>query len=611
MSGKKFLTAILILLLVCGIIAFPVSRLVLEDPIVDLEVAWTKYPVVNLEVGWTKKTQQQFYFVDQGSQLMPYSWFLALEQDSDRELFRSDKQINDLRYLPSQPSKLNPDGLPVGFGKGVDKNGQAWVGFNCALCHTGQISYQGTDLRIDGGATLGDIQSLQESLVKAMKATYEKDEKFKRFYQRVLGSQADAKDVDKLHKQLIARTDKLANYNKINYDYANQPHYGFGRVDAIGSIFNEVMVTFNGLPDDQALPSDAPVSYPFIWGTHESNVVQWPGFAPNGPLSFGTLIRNAGEVLGTFGTIDISDDISEDKPLRKLKEKLLPFPPYESSIDIVNLGKIEKWVSQLRSPKWPEKYLPAIDRQLASQGKVLYENNCASCHQLIARQEEGIPYKAVLTPISEVQTDSTELDNVSLLRDAGQYQGRWGLIPKLEKIPARTDGINPLFNAVLGALIEHPLDTLVAANIEFEGTLEESLKTTAKLNRTITQYLKAVAATAQFGSIGDAKQGAQANVYKARPLNGIWATSPYLHNGSVPNLHELLLPQSQRSSEFYLGNREFDPERVGYVSTPSASDAPRFKFDTALKGNSNQGHEYGVDLSDSQKSELLEFLKTL
>ncbi|MGD1917970.1 MAG: di-heme-cytochrome C peroxidase [Pleurocapsa sp.] len=594
MSRKKILIAIFILLL-CSIISFPTPALAIENS------------VVNLEVGWNKNTQDKFYFVDQGSQLMPYSWFLALEQDSSQELFRSDKHISDLRYLPSEPTKLNPDGLPIGFAKGVDRKGKEWLGFNCSLCHTGQISYKGKDLRIDGGSTLGDIQSLQYSLVSAMKATYENDEKFKRFYQQVLGSQADMKGVNALRTELFSRANQLADYNEINYEYPHQPDYGFGRVDAIGSIFNQVMVTFNGLPKDKALPSNAPVSYPFIWGTNESDVVQWPGFAPNGLLSMGTLIRNAGEVLGTFGTIDISPS----KPLRKLEQKLLPFPPYKSSINIINLGKIERWVSQLHSPQWPEQYLPAINRNLADKGKVLYKNNCASCHQLISRKEEGIPYKAVLTPISAVKTDSTELDNAALLRDAGLYQGRLGLIPKLAKIPGQTDGTNPLFNAVLGALIEHPLKSTVAASIEFEGTLAESLKATSRVKETLPQYLKDLAATVQISSIPNAKKVAKADVYKARPLNGIWATPPYLHNGSIPNLYELLLPQSQRSSEFYLGSREFDPEKVGYVSTPLDSDVSQFKFDTTLKGNSNQGLEYGVDLEDKEKSELLEFLKTL
>ena len=609
MSGKKNLIAIFMLFLVCGIVAFPFPGFAQEKAEITEGTALVTAVgnVVNLEQGWTEKIQQKFYFFDQGSQMMPYDWFLALEQDSSQELFRSDKNIKALRYLPSKPTKLNPDGLPVGFAKGVDKNGRSWLGFNCSLCHTGQISYQGTELRIDGGTTIGDIQTLQFRLVDALKATSEDQEKFERFAEKVLGSQASPQEVATLHNNLVARTAKLANYNKINYAYPNQPHYGFGRVDAIGSIFNQIMVTFNKVSDDQALPSNAPVSYPFIWGTNESDVVQWPGFAPNGPLSLGTLVRNGGEVLGTFGTIDIS----EKKGLSKLVDDILLIPPYESSLNIENLGKIEDWVAQLRSPQWPEQYLGSINQDRANSGQKLFENNCARCHQIISRDEEGLTYKAVLTPITEVKTDSTELDNILLQRDAGQYQGRLGLIPKPEKIPAQANGLNPLFNAVLGALIKQPLNTIKAADIEFGGTLENSVRATAKLKGTIKQYLKEFGATAQVGAIPAAMKAAKANVYKARPLNGIWATAPYLHNGSVPNLYELLLRQEERSQVFYLGNREFDPTKVGYVATLEASDIPLFKFDTSLKGNSNQGHEYGVDLTDNQKWQLVEYLKTL
>ena len=286
-------------------------------------------------------------------------------------------------------------------------------------------------------------------------------------------------------------------------------------------------------------------------------------------------------------------------------------PPYESSLNIENLGKIENWVAQLRSPQWPEKYLGPINQDLANSGKKLFENNCASCHQVIPRNEEGLPYKAVLTPITEVKTDPKELKNILHQRDAGQYKGRFGLIPNLERIPAQTNGVNPLFNAVLGALIEHPLKTIAAADIEFSGTLENSVKATAKLNGTIKQYLKEFGATAQVAAIPAAKKAAKAKFYKARPLNGIWATAPYLHNGSVPNLYELLLTQEERSKVFYLGNREFDPVKVGYVATLEASDVPLFKFETSLEGNSNQGHEYGVHLTDDQKWQLVEYLKTL
>jgi hypothetical protein len=99
--------------------------------------------------------------------------------------------------------------------------------------------------------------------------------------------------------------------------------------------------------------------------------------------------------------------------------------------------------------------------------------------------------------------------------------------------------------------------------------------------------------------------------YKARPLEGIWATAPYLHNGSVPTLYDLLLPPAQRPAKFAVGTRNFDPKKVGYDTTPGAP-GNSFTFDTTLTGNSNKGHVYGVGaLSDTQRLELLEYLKSL
>jgi hypothetical protein len=95
--------------------------------------------------------------------------------------------------------------------------------------------------------------------------------------------------------------------------------------------------------------------------------------------------------------------------------------------------------------------------------------------------------------------------------------------------------------------------------------------------------------------------------YVARPLLGVWATAPYLHNGSVPTLHDLLLPAKQRSRSFPLGHRDFDPVKVGYRTTV---ERPRFTFDTSQVGNTNAGHEYGTTLSDAERLALIEYLKT-
>ena len=106
------------------------------------------------------------------------------------------------------------------------------------------------------------------------------------------------------------------------------------------------------------------------------------------------------------------------------------------------------------------------------------------------------------------------------------------------------------------------------------------------------------------------RQGAK---YKGRPLNGIWATAPYLHNGSVPNLDALLQPAAKRPKSFSIGVRTFDPVRVGFLT--DVPGFPRFNVDnpdgTPIPGNSNVGHEFGANLSDVERGQLLEYLKTL
>ena len=96
--------------------------------------------------------------------------------------------------------------------------------------------------------------------------------------------------------------------------------------------------------------------------------------------------------------------------------------------------------------------------------------------------------------------------------------------------------------------------------------------------------------------------------YAAHPLAGVWANSPYLHNGSVPNLYQLLLPAARRVKEFYTGDLEFDPVNVGYVSDGRRGG---FKFDTTIPGNWNTGHEFGASLTHDQRMDLIEYLKAL
>jgi processive rubber oxygenase RoxA-like protein len=102
--------------------------------------------------------------------------------------------------------------------------------------------------------------------------------------------------------------------------------------------------------------------------------------------------------------------------------------------------------------------------------------------------------------------------------------------------------------------------------------------------------------------------------YANLPLDGLWLRAPYLHNGSVPNLRELLQPASKRTPVFYRGNDVYDPVNVGFVSNVGKEGAQEyFKYDTRAPGNGNGGHEgerYGTYLAEADKDALVEYLKT-
>jgi hypothetical protein len=93
--------------------------------------------------------------------------------------------------------------------------------------------------------------------------------------------------------------------------------------------------------------------------------------------------------------------------------------------------------------------------------------------------------------------------------------------------------------------------------------------------------------------------------YWAPSLGGVWARSPYLHNGSARTLQELLSPPAARAKKFHRGSRVFDSKAVGLT------DEGPYLLDTAASGDSNSGHEYGTQLSDQEKQDLIEYLKTL
>ncbi|MNP36902.1 hypothetical protein D3C76_1303210 [compost metagenome] len=100
--------------------------------------------------------------------------------------------------------------------------------------------------------------------------------------------------------------------------------------------------------------------------------------------------------------------------------------------------------------------------------------------------------------------------------------------------------------------------------------------------------------------------------YSNTPTDGVWLRAPYLHNGSVPTLWDLLQPPEQRPQVFYTGSDIYDQEKVGFITRGAQMKASAdFKYDTRLEGNHNGGHLYGTQLSDVDKRALIEFMKTL
>jgi cytochrome c5 len=515
--------------------------------------------VINLAQNWSEQQQQWFWFTSQGSRLLPYDWYLALEQAGSNELFRSDAHMDRLRFLLEKPSAANPDGLPVGFAKDTDAQGGAWVGLTCSACHTGQVNYKGTMMRIDGAPTLADHFRFSDELVAALQATAADDAKFERFARKVLGQGSTPESAQKLREELRGTVDALGTRQRV--DRPEHP-YGYARLDAFGAIFNQVLGADINVPENY-LPANAPVSFPFLWDTPQSDLVQWNGSAPNGEAGFGPLARNVGEILGVFGTVSI-------QPGNGLKG-------YPSSARVVSLGELEKSLDDLWSPQWPAEVLPAIDAAKAAQGQAIYQQQCAKCHALIDRTSPKRRITAVMTPVTELGTDPTMADNfVNRTGKTGLLQGHKVLLVAGQTFGEEATGFEILENAAIGTILGQKAHAI-------EAGLEDYLK--VRSARTFDP-----------------------RSYKARPLNGIWATAPYLHNGSVPNLWQLLQPADKRVKEFYVGSREVDPVNVGLDTAPYPGG---FKFDTTLPSNSNAGHTYGTTLTDDQKWALIEYIKTL
>jgi mono/diheme cytochrome c family protein len=551
--------------------------------------AWPVPSWTSLAQGWSAQDAEAFWFTPQGSMLVPYPWFMALEQAGSQARFRD--ELPRLGFLEVGPSSANPDGLPIGFVKDRHlQHGHEMLGLTCAACHTTRIELAGAVVQVEGGPSLADFGGMLNGLVAALQATAADDAKFQRFAQAVVGEGSGTK-AGALRTDLGAFTKTLAERKERN----DPPHpYGRGRVDALGNILNEVMAKDLGVPENRQ-PADAPVSYPVIWDAHQHDFVQWNGSAPNaGP---GPLLRNIGEVLGVFGHMEFTPRKGH-------------FPIYRNATpDVANLKSLEAILTKLESPQWPASF-PPIDAAKAAAGGALYAKHCQGCHALIDRSDPNRRIKAHMVEAAHVGTDALAAENfVKRTARTGVLKGTPVFVNLFEAFGETAPAGEVLRNAVFGVQLgsfgiglPHPHGIAIPPG-GVSALLEADWKALEQKVKDQQTALKTLVA-------GNPKQLTVA-MYKARPHNGVWASAPYLHNGSVPSLAQMLTPPAERTKRFFVGTRQFDPVDVGFREVESENGVAYFAFDATVKGNANTGHPYGTDLTADEKRQLIEYLKTL
>ena len=551
---------------------------------------------ISLDQGWTAAQRTWFYTTTQGSQLLPHSWYLALEQPGGGAPFNAD-HLSRYGYLENRAS--NPDNLPLGFVKDLD---QDQLGLTCAACHTNEVTFAGKTWRIDGAPTDADTWAFLRDLGTTLQETAasQSGDRYKRFAAKVTARTRAPEGT--LYAQLKTFSEYFTKF--IDSSRTADP-WGRARIDAFGMIFNRA--TGIDLNDwSNTAPPNAPVSVPFLWDTHWHDVVQWNGSAPN-ILAFQRLGRNVGEVLGVFAKVDVN------------RQPLLV--RFRTSARRVNLLKIEHQLASLRAPRWPSE-LGAIDQNLARQGQALYATYCENCHAISL---PGRRMTMSMTPIAAIGTDPMMAMNAkNRMAKSGMLEG--ARVPALSRtpIPANLPSVGLTLKVAVGAILAPPtLSQIREQAADDTDRLLEELKTDQDDNERESRG----GVRGKIQRIADLRESADQLAqqhqdktlkleYKARPLNGIWATAPYLHNGSVPNLAELLKPQNQRPSKFFVGTRYFDPKNVGFTTLQTSGG---FEFDTSKPGNRNTGHgpyrargggEPHV-FTDAERWALVEYLKTL
>lgn len=596
------------------------------------------YPDQGWGVGVEAEGRQTFYYTPQGAGLkgMRYSWFVNLEMPFSQRRLAS--VLDRYGFLIDSETDRNPHRLPVGFTRHWDAQlNEELLDITCATCHTGQLQVtrngQTRAVRIDGGQadhafTDSDFGHFLPTMMASMASTAVNPFKFFRFARRVLGEHASGGRWA-LHRELRGVIGTF-----LGVAWAEKWHKlvpteeGYGRTDALARITNTVFA--ENLDPVNYKVGNGPVNYPPVWNIWKFDWVQY-----NASVSQ-PMARNLGEAMGVGATYALTDRYG--RPLPDSQR-------FRATARIDDLTRIEETLRRLKPPSWPEDLFGTVDAALAERGKGLFNRHCVGCHGPHVAppgiKQRNAPLKTERDPewlmatlcVDDIGTDpNTAMNFVNATVDITRTgmtapelravvrrtmdvwaarQRTWleGEIRRLEAFRDSTarrdslvrerDGLGDYVAQVLSGI--DPKRVAVGAALSYLGTMIR-LKAYEDAGKDSVQRVHMDG----FGAL-DMPQVIPA--YKPRPLAGIWATPPFLHNGSVPTIYDLLSPARDRPVTFHVGSREFDPVLLGIYdglgrgaavppdpARPSRAAMERFWiFDTAKDGNHHTGHEFDTE----------------
>lgn len=283
------------------------------------------------------------------------------------------------------------------------------------------------------------------------------------------------------------------------------------------------------------------------------------------------MVRDISEAMGQAGVVRLLDPDTGG---------LLPEPGrWHTTIRVRNLFAIRHVLDVLKPPPWPEGVLGPIDRERAARGHALFVQNCASCHaiELIKGTSNPVEWHVPVVPLGVIGTDPTHAVNFAAATFDATKLG-------LSKQTTASEGL-----------------FAVATNVKRQAYIDAGIPESE---------------WPTYDGFGR-KDEIDANPcgYKARPLIGVWATAPFLHNGAVPTIYDLL--SETRPTSFVFGGTEYDPVKLGMVQQPGPGT---MVLDTQERGNSNAGHWFTSDsgrpgrigraFTEAEKFALIEYLKS-